>query len=57
MIRLKARSGHVLTVTDEAGVSFWESRGYKRAQDDASAKPKPVKKAAAKKAAPKQDNK
>lgn len=53
MIRVKARSGHVLTVADEDAASFWEARGYERVQD-APASPKPVKKAAAKKAAPKQ---
>lgn len=56
MIRVKARSGHVLTVADEDAASFWEARGYERVQD-APAGPKPVKKAAAKRAASKQDSK
>lgn len=53
MIRLRARSGHVLTVADEAAAAFWVARGYERVQD-APAGLKPVKKAAAKKSAPKQ---
>ena len=56
MIRVKARSGHVLTLADEDAASFWEARGYERVQD-APAGPKPVKKAAAKRAASKQDSK
>lgn len=54
MIRVEARTGHVLTVADEEAAAFWVALGYKRVQD-APAEPKPVKKVAAKKATPKQD--
>lgn len=53
MIRVKARSGHVLHVADEAAADFWVGVGYERVQDAPAAKP--ARKTAAKKAASKSE--
>lgn len=53
MIEVKARTGHVLRVADEAAADFWVSVGYQRVQD--APKGKPARKAPAKKAAAKSD--
>lgn len=53
MIRVKARSGHVLHVADEAQAAYWVALGYERVQD--APEGKPARKRTAKKAAPKSD--
>ena len=37
MTQVRARSGHVLTVADEAQAEFWTSRGYSLVKDSAGA--------------------
>jgi hypothetical protein len=54
VIQVKARSGHILHVADEAAADYWVSLGYERVEDGASAedgdkKPAPRRRAAAKK--------
>ena len=53
MIRVKARSGHVLHVADEDQAAYWVGLGYERVQDAPAAKP--ARKTAAKKAASKSE--
>lgn len=50
MIEVKARTGHVLRVADEAAADHWVSLGYQRVED-VPEQPTPARKATAKKAA------
>ena len=52
MIEVKARSGHVLRVADEAAADHWVSLGYQRVEDEPE-QAKPARKTAAKKSSSK----